>query len=277
MAGGSGPAQGLTQGLAQGLGILGLEVLVEGLGDEQGQDEGGVRVDLDRLGVQRDLAPADGLIRASPAVTAVKLLGGVDVDGKVSSVAQQVGIANVVLGHTSSHEDHASLGGGAVHHGLVNQAHILHQVKPESGALEAVKHEHVTNGSVRECGAEDGDVVLPGPVRNAVLAAHLAAQAVDHLGGCPVDAVLLLLPVHVLQNGHDPLLKPAVVGVGDHHVADAVEALLAQILALEVEVPNVGVPQALDEVLLHPPGSGHDDVNHLVLDQVPDMLAGTSG
>ena len=53
-----------------------------------------------------------------------------------------------------------------------------------------------------------------------------------HLGGRPVDLTLaFLLLQHLVEYGHDPVLKQAVVAVGHQHVTDAVQATQAQLRA----------------------------------------------
>ena len=70
-------------------------------------------------------------------------------------------------------------------------------------------------------------------------------ECTAHLGGGPQRALLLLLLQHGLQDGHHPVLKLAVVAVGDQHVPDAVEARLAQLSSPQVELPREGGSQAL--------------------------------
>ena len=117
--------------------------------------------------------------------------------------------------------------------------------------------------------------------------------------------------MHLVEDGHDPLFKLDVIRVWNKHVADHIEPLHPQlrswrrdkgwrlidlegkqgkennhkttlliahgVLTLESKVPHKGGCQALDEVLLYPPGGGHDCVDHAVLDQVADVLAGAGG
>ena len=63
------------------------------------ETHGAAKSHLVRLGLYADLAPGDGLVRVRPAVAAVEGLRRVDKDGKVGAIAEQVGIADVVLGH----------------------------------------------------------------------------------------------------------------------------------------------------------------------------------
>ena len=69
-----------------------------------------------------------------------------------------------------------------------------------------------------------------------------------------------------------PNLECAVVLVGHKQVADAVDALVAQLGALERKVAQVGFGQALDKILLHAAGCRHNHVHHPVLRQIPQRL-----
>lgn len=104
--------------------------------------------------------------------------------------------------------------------------------------LETVKVQHVAEAAVSKGGTEDGYVVLPGPVVDGPLVVDLLAEAVDDLARGPVYGVLavvtlapahLLLVEHLVEDGDDPILKGAVVGVGNDEVPDAIETLLAQV------------------------------------------------
>lgn len=106
----------------------------------------------------------------------------------------------------------------------------------------------------------------------------------DHLGGGPVQFPIDLLAVdvevlasglaglllfeHLVEDGHYPVLKLTIVGIGDDEVAYAVEALASQTGALELEAAHEGRGQALDEVLLDATGGGDDGRDVAVLDEV---------
>lgn len=68
------------------LGFLGMEILGKSLAHDDGKHQGGISIDLDGLGGDLDLPPGDGLVRASASITAIKLLGGVDVNGEVRPI-----------------------------------------------------------------------------------------------------------------------------------------------------------------------------------------------
>ena len=57
-----------------------------------------------------------------------------------------------------------------------------------------------------------------------------------HLAGSPTGTLLLLLLQKLIQDGHDPILKGAVVAVRHQHVPYSVPALLAQLRTGQVEV-----------------------------------------
>lgn len=70
-----------------------------------------------------------------------------------------------------------------------------------------------------------------------------------------------MLLQHGIQYRHAPVLKLDIVVIWHNQVADPVQAPLTQHAARKVEVPDVGVSQTLDEVFLHTPCSGYQDVN----------------
>ena len=62
---------------------------------------------------------------------------------------------------------------------------------------------------------------------------------------------------HGIENGHDPVLKLAVVVVGHEQITDSVDALHSQILTSERKLTEVGRGKALDKVLLYASSCGH--------------------
>lgn len=93
----------------------------------------------------------------------------------------------------------------------------------------------------------------------------------------PLAQRLVLLVVHPVQLRREPVLEAAVVVVGDQEVADPVDAAAPKVPARKRKVPHVGRLEALDEVLLHSPGGGDEDVDHLVLHQESDHLSLAAG
>lgn len=67
---------------------------------QQREDDSGIRTHFDWPRIHPDLSPAHCLVRLGTAVTAIKFLSGVDVDSKVCAIAHEIGVADVVLGHT---------------------------------------------------------------------------------------------------------------------------------------------------------------------------------
>ena len=66
---------------------------------------------------------------------------------------------------------------------------------------------------------------------------------------------------HPVQDGRQPVLKHAVVVVGNQEVADAVDTLAAQLTSRQGELAQVRGSQTLDEVFLDAPCCCHDAVN----------------
>lgn len=122
-------------------------ILCKRLRDQEGEDETGVRNDLDSLGGALDLAPADALVRSGTRVTAVELLRGVHVHRVVGAVAHQVRVERVVLHHTAAQHDHA--GAEGVDRQPVDPAHVLHHVHSQPRGAVAVAEQHVPDRPVR--------------------------------------------------------------------------------------------------------------------------------
>eukprot|EP00955_Chlamydomonas_euryale_P008555 91111-Chlamydomonas_euryale.AAC.6 len=183
----------------------------ERLRNQKRQDDCCIRTYLDWLGINLDLAPADCLIGPRPAVAAIELLGCVDIHRKVGAIAHQVRIADVMTHSVAcpqetctsrppctSLQDQNSGTFPAGLHGhscarapppsrsipVVNPAYILNNVDAQPRVLVAVEEEHVTDGAVGDGRAEDGNVVLPRPVRDAVGVVYDLAHACNHLCGC---------------------------------------------------------------------------------------------
>lgn len=254
----------------------------EGRSDDQRECYRGLGVDLDAVAVQLDLPPADSLVRPRACIAAIELLRRVDVHGTLGAVAHQVGVGNVVLDDAAAQDDHA--GPLRPHRDGVDLADVLHDVYAQllGRRLERVEVQHVAQAAVGQGRAEDGNVVLPGPVVDRVLVVDLLAQAVDHLAWRPVHRLvrllaLLLLGQHGVEDGQHPVLEGAVVVVGHDEVADAVQALCTQAGAGRGELAQVGRAQTLDEVLLDAAGRGDDGGDMLVLYQVAQRLAQARG
>lgn len=129
---------------------------------------------------------------------------------------------------------------------------------------------HVTQTAVCQGRAEDGDVVLVRPVIDGALIVDLLTQTVDDFRRGPVDLVLsalagLLLLKHLVEDGHHPILKGAVVGVRHNEVADPVQALFAERSAVGAEGAHVCLAKALDEVFLYAASGGDDTRDVFVL------------
>ena len=82
-------------------------------------------------------------------------------------------------------------------------------------------------------------------IERAIIGDELRPEA--DLGGRPAGSVLVLLSLHGVQDGHDPVLKRAVVGVGHQQVAHPVEAPPAQVRAPQMKVPRERGAQALHD------------------------------
>jgi hypothetical protein len=144
--------------------------------------------------------------------------------------------------------------------------------------------QHIPQTPIRQGRTEDGNIVLIRPVVNRPHVVNLFPQSVNDLGRRPVNPLLLiqrlallLLVEHLVQDRNHPVLKLAVVGVGNHEVADAVESLLAELGAGGVEGRQIGVAQALNEIFLDAARRRDDGGDVLVLDEPAEDGAEAAG
>ncbi len=229
-----------------------------------------------------NLSPTHCLVWSSSGITSIEFLCRVDVYGTIGSISHQARIRNMMFNNPTSEDDHACPDGMDGHG--VDLTDVFYDVdfQMERGGLVRVEVEHITYTPVCEGGAEDGDVVLIAPVVDAPLVVDLLAQTVDDLAGGPVDGLLgvlggLLLLEHGGEDGHDPVLKEAVVVIRDDEVADAVQALCAQGGARRGELAEEGGAQAFDEVFLNAAGGGDDGGDVGVLGEVAQGAAEARG
>ena len=66
-----------------------------------------------------------------------------------------------------------------------------------------------------------------------------------HLARCPQHLLLLLFLQHGIKDRHDPVLKLAIVVIGDHHVPNPIQALLPQLCTFQVKLSRIRWGQAL--------------------------------
>ena len=111
------------------------------------------------------------------------------------------------------------------------------------------------------------------PVVYRFLIIDLFAKPVDKCARGPNLTRLVLLLEHLVEDGHEPVLELAVVIVGHNQVPDAVHAAAPQVRTVHVEVSEVCLTQAFDEVFLDTPCRGDNRADVLVLDEVKDDFA----
>jgi len=86
----------------------------------------------------------------------------------------------------------------------------------------------------------------------------LFAQSPDYAARRPDNSFLVLLSQRRVKNWGNPVLKLAIVIVGDDKIAYSVHSFASQVRAIEIEVAQVGMPQAFDEILLDSARSSDD-------------------
>lgn len=119
---------------------------------------------LDVIGADLDLTPGHGLVWARACVAPVEFLCRVDVDGRLGPVPHQARIRDVVFDNAATENDHA--GPLRANGDGVDAADVFHDVDLEllGGRLEGVEIQHIAQAAVRQGWAEDGDVILVGPI-----------------------------------------------------------------------------------------------------------------
>lgn len=201
---------------------------------------------LNAISSNFNLTPGDSLIRSSSSIAAIEFLSGVDIHGGLGTISHETCVGDMVLDNPATENDHPRpLGSNGER---VDTADVLYQVDLQLlwRSLEGVEVEHIAQAPIRDGGAEDWDVVLVRPVIDGAFIVDLLPEAVDHLGGRPVNLVVgtlagFLLLEHLIQDGHNPILEGAVVGIGDDEVADTVETLLAEGSTISAEGAHIGV------------------------------------
>lgn len=83
--------------------------------------------------------------------------------------------------------------------------------------------------------------------------------------------------MHLRQNRHHPVLKLAVIAIGNDQIADAIHALFAQRCAGKCEGAEKSGCEAFDQVLFDAAGGGDDGGDVFVLDEVAQGFAQAGG
>jgi hypothetical protein len=73
-----------------------------------------------------------------------------------------------------------------------------------------------------------------------------------------------LLGQHGVKDGGKPILKLAIVVVGNDEVSDPIHSALAQIGAVEIEISQVGFSETFNKILLDSTG-GRDEGRHMLV------------
>ena len=262
----------LIGALSSGCCTLGqVEIANKRLSNQNGQNEGYFRIELDWGCIWRNFTPGNRLVGPGPRVTPIKFRRRVHKDRIVGPVSHQIGIANVVLNDAAAQNNHATALG--LEGAIVQQADVLHEVHDEARLTPRVEVDNVAQRAVSEGRTEDGDLVLPAPVVNALLIVDFFAHPSDYFRGREDDPLFFLLAVQLLHQRQKPGLEKAIVLIWHDQVTDTIEALLAKHRAFEAKVSNVARSQALHDIFLDTPCRGHDLVNHFVLAEVAYVLA----
>jgi hypothetical protein len=96
------------------------------------------------------------------------------------------------------------------------------------------------------------------PIINRIFMVDLFAQSPDYAARRPDNSFLVLLPQRRVKNWGNPVLKLAIVIVGDDKIAYSVHSFASQVRAVEIEVAQIGMPQAFDKILLDSARSSDD-------------------
>ena len=115
------------------------------------------------------------------------------------------------------------------------------------------------------------------PIVHRLLVVDLLAETADDGAGGPDGALRSLFLEHLVQDGNHPVLELAVVVVRHDEVTYAIHAAPPQVRAVKVEIGEVRLAEALDEVLFDAASGGHERADVLMLHEVQDDLAQARG
>ena len=115
---------------------------------------------------------------------------------------------------------------------IVDFLDVLSNVHNEPIAMiDKVINYNITDLSISDGRWENWDIIFPAPVVYTFLVVDLLAKAIDDLAWWPDCSILLLLLMHLFDNGTKPVLNEMVVVVGDLKVTCAVNTLLEELLS----------------------------------------------
>lgn len=181
---------------------LRFETFGKRLSDQEREYQSRLGVDLDWGRSELDLSPRHALVRACASVGTVKLLRGIYKDGMIGSISHEVRVIYMVFDKSTTEHDHSGPLGG--HSDRIDRADVLNEIHDKVRPLERkhiyhicimtwvswpliVRESHWTTKertperAVGQSGAEDGDIVLPRPIIDAILVVNFLSQACDDL------------------------------------------------------------------------------------------------
>ena len=89
---------------------------------------------------------------------------------------------------TSTEDNDASFAGSSLDGLIVDGSDVAHYINDQAWALVAVEVQHVSQGPIRDCRTEDGDVVAGCPVAHRCLIVDLLPKTSNHLEKPPTIA-----------------------------------------------------------------------------------------
>ena len=89
------------------------------------------------------------------------------------------------------------------------------------------------------------------PVVHGFLVIDLFSKSSNERTWCPDDPRIVLLDKHLVEQRHEPVLEFAIVVVGYDQVPDAIHTSLTKVRSVHIEVCEICLAEAFNEVLLN--------------------------
>lgn len=144
-----------------------------------------------------------------------------------------------MLAYSSTENNHSSF--SRLSRELIECTDVAHDIHNQSRITEGVEVDHISQRTVSKRRTKDRNIVLEGFVQHRICATRIGihfvgpviyrflviyffSESSDEAARRPDFARLLLFSKHCIENRSQPVLKFAVIVVGDNEVADSVHA-----------------------------------------------------
>jgi len=126
--------------------------------------------------------------------------------------------------------------------------------------------DHIADGAIGQRRAKDRNIVLVAegskarlevdgrtqyficPIIHGFLVVYFFSESPNERARCPKNSGFLLFSQHSIQDGCEPILEFTVIIVWNDEVSNTVHTTLPQFSAIEMEICQVGLSEAFDEI-----------------------------